>query len=332
MDFTHLNFYHIYALGFCNAEKRRVKHAYPISHRLSAVVDYIPTLKRLGTTAIILGPLFQSESHGYDTIAYDQVDQRLGDEADLKNLVHVCHQNEIRVVSDCVFNHVGRGHFAFQDLREKGRDSAYVDWFKGIDFSKSNPCQDPFDYETWDGHYDLVKLNLKNEEVKRYLIDVALKWIHTYDFDGLRMDAANVMDQNFLRDLSRACKGVKSEFIMIGEVVGGDYVGLAKSGEFDALTNYECYKGLYSSLNDRNYFEIAYALNRQFGEQGIMKDIGLYNFVDNHDVNRVASNLLKESHLYPLYLLLYTMPGIPSVYYLSEYGQKGLRTPFSDDA
>lgn len=331
MDQRDLIFYHIYALGFCGAEKVN-DFSKGIEQGLRQIIDYVPRLKALGTNALYIGPLFEAETHGYDTIDYYKVDRRLGSDEDLKALVQVCHQHDMIVVLDCVFNHVSRSHFAFRDIIEKGQDSIYKSWFKGIDFSKKSPYQDAFTYETWDGHYQLVKFDLTNEQVRQYLINVALYWMDTFDIDGLRMDAANVMDLEFLKMLSSACKAKRQAFFMLGEIVGGDYARLVREGQLDAITNYECYKGLYSSLYDANYFEIAYALKRQFGQGGLLENSEVYNFVDNHDVNRVASELKRESHLYPLYVMLYTMPGIPSVYYLSEYGKKGKRTAWSDDA
>lgn len=330
MAFKDLVFYHIYPLGFCGAEAH-TGEINQITHRLQKITEHIPKLKSLGINALYIGPLFHSLTHGYDTIDYKVVDRRLGQEEDLKLLVKVCHQHGIKVMFDCVFNHVSRQFFAFQDLLEKRMNSHYLSWFIGIDFNKDNPYNDGFDYETWDGHYHLVKLNLSHHEVKNYLIEVARFWIETYEIDGLRMDAADVMDLGFLRDLSYACKEIKKDFFLFGEIVKGDYLSLIQDGHLDGVTNYECYKGLYSSLNDSNYFEIAYSLNRQFGEGGLFKDKGvLYNFVDNHDVNRVASVLNKEAHLYPLYILLFTMPGVPSIYYSSEYGQKGIKMNGSD--
>jgi cyclomaltodextrinase len=99
----------------------------------------------------------------------------------------------------------------------------------------------------------------------------------------------------------------------------------------DSVTNYECYKGLYSSHNDRNYFEIAWSLNRQFGERGLYRNLPLYAFADNHDVNRVASTLRNSAHLYPLYIILFTMPGVPSIYYGSEWGISGQKAENSDE-
>ncbi len=195
-----------------------------------------------------------------------------------------------------------------------------------MNFGGNNSFDDGFDYDNWDGHDILVKLNLQNNEVKDYLIKIGQSWIESYNIDGLRMDAADVMDKDFLRMLSHELKSYKNNFTFIGEVVHGNYNDWTRDGgAMDAVTNYEAYKGLYSSLNDKNYYEIAHTLDRQFGRRGGKYDPGgtMYNFVDNHDVNRVASRLKEERHLYPLYIMLYTMPGFPTIYYGSEFGIKG---------
>jgi len=151
-----------------------------------------------------------------------------------------------------------------------------------------------------------------------------------FAIDGLRLDAADVIDPDFLCALAAFCKARRPDFWLLGEIVQGDYRRLVNPGMLDSATNYECYKGLYSSLETANYFEIAYALNRQFGEGELYQHLPLYNFVDNHDVNRVASNLRSPAHLYPLYLLLFSMPGVPSLYYGSEWGLEARRTSHSD--
>jgi glycosidase len=156
-------------------------------------------------------------------------------------------------------------------------------------------------------------------------------WIDEFNIDGLRLDAADCLDLGFISDLATFCKKIRPDFWLMGEIIHGDYNHWIKAG-LDSVTNYECYKGLYSSHNDINYFEIAYALNRQFGEHGIYRDFLPYTFADNHDVDRVASILKSRTHLYPLYILLFTMPGIPSIYYGSESGTEGKRTKTSDNA
>jgi glycosidase len=209
-------------------------------------------------------------------------------------------------------------------------NSPYINWFKGINFGGHSPFGDPFSYEGWAGNYDLVKLNLDEPAVKEHLLLAVRQWIVDYEIDGFRLDVADTLDLQFQRELGAFCRGLRPDFWLMGEVIHGDYRRWANAETLDSVTNYEAYKGLYSSLEDKNYFEIAYALNRQFGVGGIYRDLPLYNFVDNHDVNRVASNLSNPAHLYPLYCLLFSMPGVPSIYYGSEWGLAGKRTKTDD--
>jgi cyclomaltodextrinase len=279
---------------------------------------------------LYLGPVFESSAHGYDTADYYRVDRRLGDQATLAELVARLHENEIRVLLDGVFNHVGRAFWAFRDVLEQRQQSVYCGWFAGLSFERQSPYGDPFAYEGWKGHYDLVKLNVHHPAVKQHLFGAVEMWIRTFGVDGLRLDAVDCIDARFLRELAAFCRGLRPDFWLVGEVIHGDYRAWANPQTLDSVTNYECYKGLYSSLVDKNYFEIAYALNRQFGQEGLYRDLPLYNFADNHDVNRVASNLKNAAHLYPLYCLLFSMPGVPSIYYGSEWGLEGKRKNGSD--
>lgn len=324
-------FYHIYPLGMFGAPKQNDVSA-PVVNRLNVLYSWLDHLQWLGINALYLGPIFESEQHGYDTIDYFKIDRRLGDEQSFTKLVGEIHNRGMRIVLDGVFNHVGRSHFAFQDLQKNGLDSEYAAWFAGLDFNSRSPLGDPFTYDTWDGHFSLPKLNLKNLAVREYLLSAVTYWINTWQIDGLRLDAADVLDFEFIKELNHQTKRINSEFWLMGEVVHGNYANWVKGDYLDAVTNYECYKGLYSSLNDENYFEIAYALKRQFGADGVYRDLSLYNFVDNHDVNRIGSQLKDGRHLFPLYGLLFTMHGVPSVYYGSEWGIQGERTPYGDEA
>lgn len=321
--------YHIYPLGLCAAPKENDFQT-PPEHRLNCLYEWIPHIKSLGANAIYFGPLFESSSHGYDTKDYFQVDRRLGTNDTFKELVKELKQHGIRIILDGVFNHVGRDFGAFQDVLINGKQSQYVDWFININFEESSPYGDKFSYEGWAGHYDLVKLNLHNQAVCQYLFEAISFWVDTFDIDGLRLDAADAISFDFFPPLKAHCRNLKSDFWLMGEVVHGDYYHWANDEMLDSTTNYEAYKGLYSSHLDCNLFEIAYSLNRQFSEDGIYKDLTLYNFVDNHDVNRLASNLKNSAHLYTIYGLLFTMPGIPSLYYGSEWGIAGKRTDQSD--
>lgn len=322
--------YHIYPLGFSGANQSMNDGI--VVKPLSDIMNIIDHLESLNVTTLLLGPIFESESHGYDTRDYKQVDSRLGSNDDLVSLVTACHEKGIKVILDCVFNHVARSHEIFLDLKNNKEQSKYKEWVKDVNFEGNSSFDDGFSYGNWDGHDILVKLNLDNGSVRLYLQNIALDWVKTYDIDGLRMDAADVMSKEFLSGLSHVVKAQKENFKFIGEVVHGDYNNWINEGKMDAVTNYEAYKGLYSSLNDKNYFEIAHTLNRQFGTGGHYSGATMYNFVDNHDVNRAASRLTEERHLYPLYIMLYTMPGIPTLYYGSEYGLKGKKMSGTDVA
>ncbi|MEP7284297.1 MAG: alpha-amylase family glycosyl hydrolase [Chloroflexota bacterium] len=322
-------FYHIYPLGLCNAPTQNNFASEP-TPRLDYIYQWLDHIQSLGCNSVLLGPVFESSAHGYDTADFIRVDRRLGTHDSLIALTRAMKDRNLRVVLDAVFNHVGRHFFAFQDIQRQGRQSAYVDWFKNLNFDQTSVKGDPFNYEGWAGHYDLVKLNLSNQEVQAHLFQAVKFWVDHYGIEGLRLDAADQIDPYFFQLLREYCQTLNPDFWLMGEVVHGDYNHWANPQLLHATTNYESYKGLYSSHVDSNYFEIAYSLNRQFGENGIYKALTLYNFADNHDVNRVASNLSNPAHLYPLYGLLFTMPGVPSLYYGSEWGIEGKRTETSD--
>lgn len=329
-------FYHIYPLGLLGAPARNAPEL-PAdgrlpdgSTRLDRLAGWLDHIAGLGCDAVYLGPVFESTAHGYDTADYFRVDRRLGDNAALRRLVDACHARGLRVALDAVLNHVGRGHAAFESLRREGRASPYAGWFKGLDFGRDGPCGDGFAYEGWHGHYDLAKLDTSDPGARGHLLDAVRFWIAEFDIDGLRLDAADCLAFDFLDELRRTCDAAKPDFWLMGEVVHGDYNDWARPGRLHSVTNYEAYKGLWSSLNDGNYFEIDWTLKRQFGPRGMYAGLGLYNFVDNHDVNRAASILKDPRQLDCLYAMLFAMPGAPSIYYGSEWGLAGERLPHSD--
>ena len=314
--------YHIYPLGLCGAPERNDFSSPPVE-RLSGIHPWLDHIRDLGANTLYLGPLFESSSHGYDTADYFRVDRRLGSNGTLARLSEAAHAKGIRLILDCVFNHVGRDFWAFKDVLANGERSPYTGWFQNLSFTTRSPLGDPFGYEGWSGHSSLVKLNLRDPAVREHLFAAVDAWMKDFGIDGLRLDAADVMDLGFLKELAARCRMLRPDSWLMGEVVHGDYGAWANPSTLDSVTNYECYKGLYSSLNDTNYFEIAYALNRQFAPGGIYEGKLLYAFADNHDVDRVASVLKDPAHLSPLYCLLFTMPGVPSIYYGSEWGIGG---------
>ena len=321
-------FYHLYPLGCLGAEERNQFDGSRVD-RLSRLQEWIGYLADLGVNAVCLGPVFESSAHGYDTADYYRVDRRLGDNDSLAVLSRSLHDRGIRLVLDGVFHHTGRDFWAFRNLQEKGESSVHRDWYH-LDFTRRSSMGDPFYYEGWAGHYDLVKLNVRNEAVRDYLLKAVSAWIEWFQIDGLRIDAADSLDLDFQRELAAHCRSLRPDFWLMGEVVHGDYRHWAYPDGLSSITNYEVYKGLWSSHNDRNYYEIAYSLNRQFGPDGIYRGLDLYTFADNHDVDRVASTLKDAGHLYPLYVLLLTMPGVPSLYYGSECGIEGRKAAGTD--
>lgn len=322
-------FYHMYPLGMTGAPKQNPAdepNGAAAPHRFSDLIRWIPHMKRLHFTAVYIGPLFESSTHGYDTRDFRLVDRRLGTNEDFKQFVSLCHESGIRVVVDGVFNHTGRDFFAFRDIREKGGSSPYCGWYKGINFGWGSPLGDAFGYESWHGIWELPCLNLPNPEVRNYLLDTVRFWVDEFDIDGIRLDCANVLDFQFMKELRRLANEIKPDFWLMGEVIHGEYGRWVNDETLHSVTNYEMHKSIYSAHNDHNYFELAHNVRR-------LEAVGrsLYTFVDNHDEDRIASKLHNPAHLAPVYTLLYTLPGIPSVYYGSEWGIPGQRSRTSDE-
>lgn len=313
-------FYQIYPLGFCGAP---FENDGVLTPRIRKVIDWIPHIKNLGANAIYFSPVFESDTHGYNTRDFRKIDVRLGTNEDFADVCQALHKEGIKVVLDGVFNHVGRGFWAFQDVLEKRWDSPYKDWFH-ISFDGNSNYNDGLWYEGWEGNYDLVKLNLCHPDVKQHIFDSIRSWVEEFDIDGLRLDVAYCLDENFVRELRAFCGSLKPDFFLVGEMLHGDYNRLMNDSMLHSATNYECYKGLFSSFNSMNMFEIIHSLLRQFGPENwtLYRGKHLLCFVDNHDVSRIASNLTNEQHLPLIYALCFGMPGIPCVYYGSEWGAK----------
>ena len=314
-------FYQIYPIGFCGAPT--ANDGKTVS-RILKLKDWSSYLESLGISSILLNPIFESDNHGYDTRDYKKIDCRLGTNEDFAEVCKDLHAHNVKIVLDGVFNHVGRGFWAFKDVQEKKWDSPYKDWFC-INFDGNSCYNDGFWYEGWEGHFELVKLNLANSAVVDYLLECVKGWIDEFDIDGLRLDVAYCLDRNFMKRLRSFCQELKPDFALIGEVLFGDYNQIVNDEMLHSCTNYECYKGIYSSFNSMNMFEINHSLLRQFGPENwtLYKGKHLLSFVDNHDVTRVASILTNKNHLPLIYALAFGMPGIPCVYYGSEWGAEG---------
>lgn len=259
-------FYHMYPIGMTGAPRRNESEE--TVHRFQDLMKWLPHIKDLGCTAIYIGPLFESTSHGYDTKDYRMVDRRLGDNQDFKGFVEKAHEMDIRVVVDGVFNHTGREFFAFQDIQKNREQSQYCGWYKGINFGWNSPYNDGFGYEAWRNCFELVNLNLREPKVREYLLDVIGFWIHEFDIDGIRLDCADCLEFSFMEEMRRFTNEKKADFWLMGEVIHGDYSRYVKPEMLNSVTNYELHKGLYSGHNDHNYFEIAHTIRREFDENG----------------------------------------------------------------
>ena len=322
--YNEATFYHIYPLGLTGAPKEN-DYGTPV-HRLNTLLPWINHIKEIGCTALYIGPLFESVGHGYETTDYKKLDSRLGTNEDLTNFVKACHEKGIRVIFDGVFNHTGRDFFAFKDIQKNREHSPYVNWYCNVNFGGNTEYNDGFSYENWGGYNLLVKLNQRNPEVQNYICDVIRFWVSEFDIDGIRLDAADVLDFDFMRVLRHTADEVKKDFWLMGEVIHGDYSRWVNGQTLHSVTNYALHKALYSGHNDHNYFEIAHTVKYLQN----MGDLDLYNFVDNHDVERIHTKLQNKAHFAPVHVLLYTLPGVPSIYYGSEFGIDGKKEKFSD--
>ena len=320
--------YQIYPLGLCGAPAINDKN---LQHRILKIADLVPHIKKLNVSAVYFCPLFESSSHGYDTVDFLKIDSRLGTNDDFKMICDMFHKEGIKILLDGVFNHVGREFFAFKDLRDNKWNSKYKDWFI-VNFDSNSNYNDGFWYEGWEGHYELVKLNLDNCEVKEYLLSCVGKWIEEFDIDGLRLDVAYMLNRQFMKELKSYCVSKKGDFFLAGEMIHGNYNDIVNNEMLHSATNYECFKGIHSSFNSMNMFEIGHSLRNRFGSENwcMYRGLRLINFVDNHDVTRIASNLTDERHIIPAYGILFSMPGIPCIYYGSEWGIKGEKIQGTD--
>lgn len=309
----------VYPLGFCDAPYRNDGK---LVHRIRRFREWILYLDSFGITAVLFNPVFESDCHGYDTRDFGMIDCRLGDEDDFISICDELHDHGIQVILDGVFNHVGRGFHAFQDVLKNRQDSPYCSWFF-LDFSKTGG-RDGFSYQNWEGHNELVKLNLSEPEVRRMIFERTDQWIAMAGIDGMRIDVAYMIDQDFLRALCDHIRSYDPSFYFIGEMTGGDYNHLLHDHLMDSVTDYDLYNSVIRSFTENDLHFIHDCAARH---ASAYPGAHLLNFCDNHDVDRIASRITDVSLVYDI---LFALPGIPCIYYGSEWGAKGKRTRFSD--
>ncbi|WP_062525957.1 alpha-amylase family protein [Demequina rhizosphaerae] len=315
--------WHVYPLGFTGAERAGLAPTEPTRHRLPHVVDWLDHVLELGASGLLLGPVFESEHHGYDTVDHLMIDRRLGTDEDFDALIAAAHERGIRVMLDGVFNHVGRSHPAFAAVLAQGPAATTADWFRlrwpdGLDGWE--PGIEP-DYDDFEGHHALVALDHRSPAVADHVVEVMRHWLDR-GADGWRLDAAYAVPTEFWADVSARVRETHPDAYLMGEVIHGDYAAFARDGRLDSVTQYELWKAVWSSLNDRNFHELAHA----FGRHDAMLDTFVpFTFIGNHDVTRIASRLTDHRHLEHAIVLLATLPGTPAIYAGDEHGFHGVK-------
>lgn len=262
----------------------------------------------LGASGIALGPIFASRTHGYDTTDHYRIDPRLGDDADFDHLVAEAHRRGLRVLLDGVFNHVG---VDFPRHREAAEDDAAARWFRGR----------PGRFHTFEGHDGLITLNHDNPAVADYTVEVMAHWLGR-GADGWRLDAAYAVPQHFWASTLPRVRERYPDAWFVGELIHGDYAAVVEAATFDSATQYELWKAIWSSLNDGNFFELDWALQRH---NDFLSRFPPLTFIGNHDVTRIASQLDNPAHVAHALVLLLTIGGVPSVYAGDELGFRGVK-------
>ncbi len=321
--------YQLHALGAAGVGwvNPDVDAAEPCGHGLDRLGAWLDDVAGLGAGAVLLTPIFVSQTHGYDTVDPFRIDQRLGDDAAFDRFVGACHDRDLLLFLDGVFNHVGRAFPAFRDVLERGRESEYTGWFE-LDFEHDDG--DGFAYKTFEGHRELVALNHGDERVLDWAQRVACHWLDR-GADGWRLDAAYTIRRSFLAALADAIHARFADAFVFGEVIHGDYTGFVDATRVDSVTQYELHKAIWSSLNDANLFELAWALRRH---REMVAAFAPVTFVGNHDVTRIASQVTDPARLPAAFATLFALPGHPCIYYGDELGWTGVKQqgPGGDDA
>ncbi|TFV43583.1 alpha-amylase family protein [Blastococcus sp. TF02A-35] len=314
--------WHVYPLGFVGAEPR-AEEGLPTRHRLGHLVGWLDHAVELGASGLALGPVFASGSHGYDTVDHLRVDPRLGDDADFDALVAACRERGLRLLLDGVFNHVGRGHPAFRAVLEQGPAAPTASWFR-LRWPGGpqawTPGTEP-GYDDFEGHSALVALDHSSPEVADHVVEVMTRWLDR-GADGWRLDAAYAVPTRFWAEVADRVRERHPGAYLMGEVIHGDYAGFVAEGHLDAVTQYELWKAVWSSLNDGNFYELDAALTRH---AGFLDRFTPYTFLGNHDVTRLASRLTDERHLAHALVVLLTLGGTPAVYAGDEHAFRGVK-------
>lgn len=312
--------WHVYPLGFVGADVRPATpvDGRPVDHRLGSIAPWLDHVVGLGLNGLLLGPVFASSTHGYDTVDHFRIDPRLGDDADFDHLVAAAHERGVRVLLDGVFNHVGREHPAFRAVEQQGPDAPTAELF-AIDWSGWSPGDDVL-VGLFEGHDILVALDHERRATEDLVVEVMTHWL-ARGIDGWRLDAAYAVPPAFW---ARVLPRVRERFPdawFTGEAIHGDAAAFVRDSTIDSTTQYELWQGIWHAIADANCFELAHAVERH---DALLVAQAPSTFVGNHDVTRIAS-AVGERFAAHAAAVLFTVAGTPSVWAGDEYGWTGVK-------
>jgi neopullulanase len=308
---------------------------------LYGVIEALEELQGMGVTCLYLTPIFSSAAnHRYHAYDYLTVDPLLGGNAALDALIDAVHQRGMRLVLDGVFNHCGRGFWAFHHLVENGQNSPYRDWFHVHSWPVRPYPEEGMDcgYDCWWAVPDLPKFNHADPGVRDHLLAVGRHWIER-GIDGWRLDVPAEVPADFWVEFRRVVREVNPEAWIVGEI-WGDARAWLQGEHFDGVMNYRLgWSTLCWVAGDhlrRDYRNPEYPLDPLSTEQliGIWDTTaGWYrpevtraqmNLLDSHDVPRALHSLQGDVEALKLALvLLFLLPGAPCVYYGTEAALAG---------
>ena len=327
-------------------------HAPPTVHGykggdLYGVAERLDHLQELGVSAVYLNPVFASGSnHRYHTHDYLTVDPMLGGGEALRTLLDAAHARGMRVILDGVFNHASRGFLPFHDLMENGEASPYRDWFHvhGFPLGAYGEGDGQRRYEAWWELPALPKLNTHTPQVREYLMNVAEHWLR-FGADGWRLDVPNEIDDDaFWREFRRRCRAVNPEAYLVGEV-WDDASRWLQGDQFDAVMNYPLTKAILGfaarEVDVEQVAKCGYRALPPLTAEGFAKRLqaslarhpraiveAQLNLLGSHDTPRIARVVKGDADAVRLaFLLLFTLPGAPCVYYGDEVGLAGGHDP-----
>ena len=311
----HVMWWQVYPLGIDGRDVRGEHVPAGPGEGLQRLHPYLDHLISLGLNGLALGPIFTSSTHGYDTLDHLAVDPRLGTAEDFAELVAACRARGIKILLDGVFNHVGEHHPLARRALAEGPSGEYADWFR-IDWDAEGGPR----FADFEGHGSLVALNHANPAVRDYVADIMCFWLDA-GADGWRLDAAYAVDPDFWAAVLPRVRSAHPDVWIVGEMIHGDYADYAERGTLDAVTEYELWKAIWSSLQSENFFELDWTLRRHEDLMGVMTPM---TFVGNHDVTRIASQVGRGRSALA-FAIVATVGGIPSIYYGDELGWEAVK-------